>query len=78
MNAMVHLASDARPDVTIPTILDFRPDGRFEVLSGGGTRDGGLGRYLACPSLGSIYAHGAKAVVAIDRGMNHRLTKGTT
>ena len=26
MNAMVHLASDARPDVTIPTILDFLMD----------------------------------------------------
>ena len=26
MNTMVHLASDARPDVTIPTILDFLMD----------------------------------------------------
>ena len=68
MNSMIHIASDARPDVTIPTILDF-PDGRSEALSGGGPRDGGLGRYVARPSLGSIYAHRAKAVVAISRGM---------
>jgi hypothetical protein len=26
MNAMIHIASDARPDVTIPTILDFLMD----------------------------------------------------
>jgi hypothetical protein len=26
MNTMIHIASDARPDVTIPTILDFLMD----------------------------------------------------
>jgi hypothetical protein len=77
MNAMVHIGSDARPDVSIPTILDFLIVG-FAGLSGGSEKDGGGRRDRARPSLGSIYAHGAKAVVAIDRGMNHRLTKGTT